>query len=88
MEKKLEKKRKEILKATEEQRISKAVYDSQVLILEARRKEVESLTTYNQKLSDEYVAAVNRVNELMNEENKIMQELEEQTKQQETKVLD
>lgn len=94
MEKKLEKLRKQIFEATKNRAISKATYDSQVIILEGKRKEatvvyeakqkeVQDLELYNQKLSDEYVASVNKVEDLMRQEKELLQELETKTENHE-----
>jgi len=86
MEKKTEKLDKQIIDARTERGISKAIYDSQVIVLEAQRRQVIDLEAYNQRLSDEYVEACNKVQRLMLQRSDLIEETESKNKELETKT--
>ena len=76
MEKKIQKKQREINEAQEERARKKVLYDSQIVIVEGHRNTVRELEKRAEGMLRDYVDADNRVKDLLTELNLMSNELE------------
>ena len=78
MEKKIQKKQKEINEAQEVSARRKVIYDAQVVIVEGHRDTVRELEKRAETMLNDYVESDNKVKELMTELNLMSNQIEKQ----------
>lgn len=81
MEKKIQKKQKEINDAQEDRARKKVTYDAQVIILEGQRDTVRELEKRAEDMLKNYVESDNVVKYLINELNLMSNNIEDQEKE-------
>lgn len=77
MNKKIEKKQKEISEAQELRARRKVIYDAQVVILEGQRNTVRELEKRSELMLNDYIDSDNQVKKLINELNELSNQIEE-----------
>ena len=78
MEKKINKKQKEVQEARHEREKKKVVYDFSVVIIEGQRNTIRELESKSDIMLQDFLAADNMVKDRMNELNELSSQLEEE----------